>query len=174
MKVDPSIKRDASQRGIAATELLHVRVEYWKTRLEHTLSYTQAAAKQIYLIDGAALAFIYFTVTSLNFSPSIAWFLATLTLVLSSINYVHSQFLVSQQHWYNTCRSNWRHLVAVDPLDEKRLSPKRFTKTLLTSSHGNMKLLHIVISLWFMLLTVLLVLYALGHVTEIQFRELTT
>ncbi len=39
---------------------MELSTHYWLKRLEHTLTHTQTSSRLIYIVDGAALALIYF------------------------------------------------------------------------------------------------------------------
>ena len=48
----------------SSSEEKKLQVDYWMKRLDHTLQHTQASTRQIYLVDGAVIAFIYFMIQS--------------------------------------------------------------------------------------------------------------
>lgn len=151
------------------TDNLETRIDYYKTRLDHTLTHLQIASKMIYLIDGAVLAFAYFLVNTLGFSRCTAFFLAFLSLILAGINFLHSRFILTQQHWYREIDKRMRNL-----LNEKDLQPyeqsdikidwftRKFKKDWFTSSHRNLKHIHLWITIWLLAIFVFLFLYWLG------------
>jgi hypothetical protein len=151
-------------------ENLETRIDYLKMRLDHTLTHLQAASKMIYLIDGAVLAFAYFLVNAFGLSRGIALFLAAVSFILSGINFLHSRFILTQQHWYRQIDIRMREL-----LDERDIPPvpqKRFTKELFTSSHRTLKNIHLWITIWLILIAAFLFLVWLGVFCEIQMRSI--
>jgi len=154
----------------AKKENLETRIDYLKMRLDHTLTHLQIASKMIYLIDGAVLAFAYFLVNAFGLSRGIAAFLAAVSFILAGINFLHSRFILTQQHWYRQIDQRMREL-----LDERDLQPfpeSKVTKNLFTSSHRNLKHVHLWITFWLSGVTILLLLYALGVFCEIQIRNI--
>lgn len=76
-------------------------IDYFITRLEHTISHTQAATKLIYLVNGAILAAVYFEFGKIK-PISIAFLVGgILTLLLSIINFLHANFMAVQNAWYS-------------------------------------------------------------------------
>jgi hypothetical protein len=151
------------------TENLGTRIDYLKMRLDHTLTHLQTASKMIYLIDGAVLAFAYFLVNGFGLSRGIAVFLAAVSFILAGINFLHSRFILTQQHWYRQIDIRMRQL-----LDVRDLAPvpkNRFTKEWFTSSHRNLKHIHLWIAFWLIVATVILLLYGLGLFCEIEMRN---
>jgi hypothetical protein len=152
------------------TENLETRIGYLKMRLDHTLTHLQTASKMIYLIDGAVLAFAYFLVNACGLSRGIAVFLAVVSFILAGINFLHSRFILTQQHWYRQIDIRIREL-----LDERNIPPvpkDKFTKELFTSSHRNLKYIHLWIAFWLIVITAFLFLYGLGVFCEIQIRNI--
>jgi hypothetical protein len=141
-------------------ENLETRISYLKMRLDHTLTHLQTASKMIYLIDGAVLAFAYFLVNTFGLSTGLAFFLAALSLILAGINFLHSRFILTQQHWYREIDIRMREL-----LHERDIPPVPkdiFGKEWFTSSHRNLKHIHLWITFWLIVATVILFLYGLG------------
>jgi hypothetical protein len=146
--------------------LLQYRLEYWQKRLEHTQNYTQSASKQIYLIDGAVLAFIYFIITTLGLSRPVALFILTVVFVLACLNFLHSRFIKVQQHWYLQIDQHLLSLLNQPYMPS--IPKKRFTGKLFISSHRILSQIHIIISLWLLGACLFLFLYALGVIPEIH------
>lgn len=145
------------------------KIDYLTIRLEQTLTHLQIASKQIYLLDGAVLAFAYFVVNAFGFTKPIAFFLGTLSVMLAVLNYIHTQFISTQSHWYRQNDKRIRELLK-EP-DTARLPPKKITKTLFTSSHGNMKKIHLWITLWLVILSVILFVYASGNIEQLPMKK---
>lgn len=157
--------KSSSDEKLVKKENLGMRIDYLKMRLDHTITHLQAASKMIYLIDGAVLAFAYFLVNTFGLSRSISGFLAAISFVLAGINYLQSRFILTQQHWYRQIDQRMREL-----LDERDLQPvpeNRITKNWFTSSHRNLKYIHVWIASWLIVVSVLLLLYASGLFCEI-------
>lgn len=145
--------KDDRTGEVSDLELTKIRVEYWTKRLDQTLSHLQTASKLIYLVDGAVLAFAYFIVNIFGLTRSVAGFLSTVAFVLSCINFLHSRFILNQAHWY---RMNDKHIRNL--LDQKEIVSRR--DGCFNSSNDVLKLIHIVISVWSLLITAILLGYA--------------
>jgi len=145
------------------------RIDYLKMRLEQTLTHLQIASKQIYLIDGAVLAFGYFVVNAFGFTKPIAFFLGTLSLLLAILNYIHAQFISTQSHWYRQNDKRIRELLK-EP-DAPRPPPARIIGNLFTSSHGNIKKIHLCITLWLVILSVILIAYASCNIERLPMKK---
>lgn len=149
-------------------QLLDKRVDYLKMRLDHTLTHLQTASKLIYIVDGAVLAFAYFVINAFGLTKPISIFLGTLAIVLAGLNFLHSRFILTQSHWYRENDKRIRKLLK-EP-DVGRLPDRKYTKDLFTSSHGNLKHIHVWITIWLVIMSVILILYACGLLGEIQMR----
>jgi len=152
------------ERGASEKEDIAIKVDYLKMRMDHTLTHLQAASKLIYLVDGAVLAFLYFLVNAFGLTRGIAFFLAAVTFILAGLNFLHSRFILTQQHWYRELDLRLRKLLKEDDLEP--VPNGKFTKGLFTSSHRNLKHVHIWIFLWLIIATVFLLLYACGAVVS--------
>lgn len=163
-------EKPTTDENPAKKENLGTRIDYLKMRLDHTLTHLQAASKMIYLIDGAVLAFAYFLVNAFGLSRGIAVFLAAVSFILAGINFLHSRFILTQQHWYRQIDIRMKEL-----LEERDLPPvpkNRFTKEWFTSSHRNLKHIHLWIGFWLIITTAILFLYGLGVFCEIQMKSI--
>jgi len=159
-------KPPEGEGSASAKEALTNRIDYLKMRLDHTLTHLQAASKLIYLVDGAVLAFLYFLVNAFGLTRSIAFFLAAVIFVLAGLNFLHSRFILTQQHWYRQLDLRMRKLLDEDDLEP--IPDGKFTKGIFTSSHRNLKHVHTWIFLWLIIATVFLLLYACGLFDEVQ------
>lgn len=145
------------------------KTDYLKMRLDHTINHLQAASKLIYLVDGAVLAFAYFLIDAFGLTKGLAFFLAGITIILAGVNFLHSRFILTQQHWYRQLDKRLREL-----LEERDLEPVeggKITGTLFTSSHRNLKHVYILIVVSLILIAAFLLLYWLGVIPEIQMRN---
>jgi hypothetical protein len=145
------------------------RIDYLKMRIDHTLTHLQTASKLIYLVDGAVLAFVYFVVNAFGLSRPIALFLSTLGVILAGLNYLHSRFILTQSHWYRENDKRIRDLLKEPDIDP--LPASKYTKTLFTSSHRNLKNVHILITFWLIMMSIVLFLYWCDLFEEIQMRN---
>jgi hypothetical protein len=149
---------------------LELRVEYLKTRFDHTITHLHVTNKQIYLIDGAVLTFSYFLITGFGLTKSIALFLAVLSFILAGINFLHSRFILTQQHWYREIDIRIRKLLNEE--DIKPIPKHNIYKNLFTSSHRNLHHIHILIVFWLIFLAIILILYAIGVIPEISIHNI--
>lgn len=156
------MKLDCSTRS-----LLQYRVEFWQKRLDHTLSHTQTASKLIYLVDGGVLAFIYFTVTTFGLSRQSALFVSSVVLLLSCLNFLHARFIRTQQHWYAEIANRLLSLLREAPLPLPKEG--KISGTLFTSSHRILSYVHVLISLWLLVLSILLVFSTFGAFSGLNF-----
>src|SRR5947209_6347519 len=83
-----------SQRGLPPA------ARYWKTRLDHTLQYTQTATRLIYIVNGGVGAIIYFIAGKLHDQPKFIFLIAFLLIVLAVVNVIHGLLLLTQRNWY--------------------------------------------------------------------------
>jgi hypothetical protein len=153
-------KRTSSTEDTSKDEHLDKRVEYLTKRLDHTINHLQTASKLIYIVDGAVLAFAYFMLNTFGFTKRIGFFLGVLSIILAGLNFLHSRFILTQSHWYRENDKRIRSLLKEPDVD--RLPVRKFTKSLFTSSHGNLKHIHVWITCWLVVLSVILFLYASG------------
>ncbi len=79
-----------------------IRVDYWLKRLDHTLSHTQIGSRLIYVVDGALLALLYFSLNTFGTKPSTFFVIAVAlpVLFLSLLNWLHARFILVQYAWY--------------------------------------------------------------------------
>ena len=88
-------------------KLLALRVEFWKKRLDHTLSHTDTSNRQIYIVDGAVLALVYFAMQAFGIDPKgelsrrATGIAAAPTLLMAILNCFHVLLLRSQGTWYS-------------------------------------------------------------------------
>jgi hypothetical protein len=75
-------------------------IDFLTQRLEHTIGHTQTATKLIYLLNGAILAAVYFELGKVQPISAAFKVAAFLTFLLSIINFLHANFLATQNAWY--------------------------------------------------------------------------
>ena len=81
-----------------------IRFDYFKNRLEHTLTFTHQATRHIYIVNGAVLAMTYFVIAA----PAGArvpvdvqlWGPPVLLVILGVVNVAHAGLLFFQARWY--------------------------------------------------------------------------
>lgn len=166
-------KEQTTDKSFANKEALKIKIDYLKSRLDHTLTHLQTASKMIYLIDGGVLAFAYFLVNRFGLSRGIAIILAAVSVILAGVNFLHSRFILTQQHWYRELDIQMRNLLNVEDLTQYEQSKfkidwfaKKFNREWFTSSHRNLKYIHIWIAIWLILTTLILSLYGFGYFPE--------
>lgn len=164
-KKETSDSATAVEKIPAKKENLKIKIDYLKTRLDHTLTHLQTASKMIYLIDGGVLAFGYFLVSKFGLSRNMALFLAPISWILAGINFLHSRFILTQQHWYREIDRRIRDL-----LDQSDLPSftEQFPRSWFPSSHRILKHIHVWIVLWLFLISIFLLLYGFGLIPEIN------
>lgn len=145
-------------------ELTKMRVEYWSKRLDHTLTHTQTSSQLIYLIDGAVLALLYFSIGQLDTSRTVIRLAAFPVLVLAILNGLHSELVRVQQHWYRSIDRKLRERVGETEITD--LPKRRFR--LLSSTHGIYRLIHIVIAVSLVIMAVAMFSYGLGYFPDIK------
>jgi hypothetical protein len=74
--------------------------EYLRLRLEHTLQHLQQATRLIYVVNGAALAMLYF-VAQLESYPYRRGTLGCILIVLGLINWAHALFFMRLAGFYH-------------------------------------------------------------------------
>ena len=121
--------------------------EYYKTRLEHTIAYTQQATRLIYLVNGAVIAFLYFVLNATAL-PNKNLIAILVLILLAIINSLHTFLIESQRRWYSTINEHYARSVGADKIiPEGRLS-----------THKLYALIHIVI-----VIALLLAAFGLGY-----------
>ena len=142
-------------------ELTKLRVEYWTTRSNQTLSHTDSSSRLIYVIDGAVLALVYFAINTLGPSRSVILLMSFPVFMLAVINYLHSEFIRIQHHWTNNIDKRLLEL-----LDEPEVrSPAKSFRV--SSSHGVYRSIHIVIAVSLLIIAIFMVFYGLGNFPNI-------
>src|SRR5207253_2395818 len=82
-------------------------LDYYKTRLGHTLDHTQKATQFIYVVNGAVLAAFYFLT-----GKDVTWTNKThvgvyLLLILLGVNIIHARLISVQHRWYTILDENY-------------------------------------------------------------------
>ncbi len=145
-------------------EQTKMRVDYWTKRLDHTLTHTQTASQLIYLIDGAVLALLYFAVGQLDISRTVILLSTFPVVVLAIINYLHSEFVRVQHHWYRNIDNK-----LIERLGETEIpSPPKSSFRFLSSAHEIYRSIHVVIWVSLALLAVAMFLYGVGCFPNIK------
>lgn len=101
-------------------ELRELRAEYWSKRLDHTLTHTQTSSRLIYLIDGAVLALVYFSVQTLCPTRSVILIGSLPTFLLAVLNGLHARLITLQHSWYSGIDTRLPELLAVDPVQHTK------------------------------------------------------
>lgn len=123
--------------------------EYYKTRLEHTITYTQQATRLIYLVNGAVVAFLYFVIKDAESLPNKNSIVIFVLFLLALINGLHTLLIISQRRWYSTIDEHYAASVRATVIMKKgRLS-----------THILYGLIHFVIVIALILAAVYLFLY---------------
>ena len=86
-------------------------VEYLTKRLDDTLRHNQVSTRNIYFVNGAILAAIYFTFGRQEFAEQWRFFIAAiLSLLLAVVNWLHANFLRNQNSWYGAIDAQIREV----------------------------------------------------------------
>ena len=122
-----------------ADRIHELQVEFWMKRLDHTLSHTDSSNKNIYVVDGAVLAAVYFGLQqfgkadspaspdrmllvfpfiepTVQLVPGVVHVAAWPVLLLCMLNLLHARLVISQGKWYADIDSRLRHLLQQDKL----------------------------------------------------------
>jgi hypothetical protein len=143
-------------------KLVELRTNYWLKRLDHTLTHTQNSSRLIYVVDGAVLALLYFSLQTFGTSRQVILLAALPTLLLAVLNLFHARLIVIQQSWYHGIDGQLRKLLNQPRVEHQ---PKRYW---FGSTHGIYRGMHMVIALFLALLAILMFLYGLGWFPEIK------
>jgi hypothetical protein len=95
-------------------------IDYYKTRLGHTLDHTQKMPQLAYVVNGGILAAFYFLT-----GKDATWLTKThvgiyLLIVLSGINLVQIALLIVQGRWYYVLDERYLASVGINPKDKPR------------------------------------------------------
>lgn len=86
-------------------------VEYLTRRLDDTLRHSQVSTRNIYLVNGAVLAAIYFTFERQEFGGGWMFVVAAaLSMLLAVVNWLHANFLWNQNSWYGAIDAQVREV----------------------------------------------------------------
>ena len=85
-----------TSQGIEDRELRKLRAEYWTKRLDHTLTHTQTSSRLIYLIDGAVLAFVYFSIQTFGATRMVILVTSLPTFFLVALNGLLARLITLQ------------------------------------------------------------------------------
>jgi len=146
--------------------VLPLQVGYWSKRLDHTLTHTATSSRLMYLVDGAVLALLYFSVQTFGISPNgtlsrwIVGVLALPTALLVILSELHVRLLRSQGLWYSEIDGKLLELLKQEPARERERSWSN-------STHGVYRVVHHVIAVFLLIATVVMVLYAIGCIPEL-------
>lgn len=144
---------------------LELQVAYWTKRLEQTLQHTQTSTRQIYLVDGAVLAFLYFLVRAVGTGRGIILFAAVPVFLLAVINYLHAQLIVRQHSWYNGIDAQLRGLLSQSAVEHKYSAEYPWQPK---TSHDAHMWIHRAIMGALIVMVILMVLYGVGYFPEIE------
>jgi hypothetical protein len=82
-----------SGRKAEDKELRKLRAMYWSKRLDHTLTHTQTSSRLIYLIDGAVLALMYFSIRTLGATRPVILLASLPAFLLVALNGLHARLI---------------------------------------------------------------------------------
>ncbi|MFN7916329.1 MAG: hypothetical protein U0Q55_13395 [Vicinamibacterales bacterium] len=139
-------------------KLLSLRTAYWTKRLDHTLNHTQTSSRLIYLLDGAVLAFLYFSVQTLGATRPMFLIASLPTALLAVLNVFHARLITIQHDWYSGIDRKLIELLRVDPVDHRE------PRTRFASTHGIYRAMHITTAIVLCLAAVAMLLYGLGPI----------
>ena len=143
-------------------ELRQLRAEYWTKRLDHTLTHTQTSSRLIYLIDGAVLALVYFSIQTLGATRPVILVASLPTFLLVALNGLHARLIGIQHSWYSGIDATLRGLLKVDPVQHAERFP------VLGSTHGVYRSMHAVMATFLLFAAVAMLLYGLGYFPDLQ------
>ena len=145
---------DEKQRELAAN--------YWLKRLDHTLTHTQTSSRLIYLVDGAVLALIYFSVHTLGASRQVIALMVAPTVLLIAMNVLHARLVIIQRDHYLGIDTRLRNLLQ-QPGVQWRTRRYRFAST-----HGLYCAMHLAVAIFLGIVALAMILYALGCFRELK------
>ncbi len=124
--------------------------EFYKTRLEHTLTHTQRSTGHIYLVNGGLLGLLYFVASAQDLQPAakvIVLFIGLAALTL--INLLHARLLVLQRRWYELFSKKYAEATGAENATIKAGGFPRGT-------HGCYTAIHVVLAVAIFVLAVFL------------------
>jgi len=147
-------------------KLLALRVEFWSKRLDHTLTHTDASNRQIYIVDGAVLALVYFAMQAFGIDPKgelshkVTGIAAVSTLLLAILNCFHVLLLRSQGTWYSEIEKKLLGL-----LDQQSAQPGK--RPWYRGTHRIYAAIHVAITGFLLFASLVLAAYSMGCVETI-------
>ncbi len=145
---------DEKQRELAA--------KYWLKRLDHTLTHTQTSSRLIYLVDGAVLALIYFSVQTLGASRQVIALMVAPTVLLVVMNVLHARLVIIQREHYLGIDTRLRNLLQQPEVQW------RTPRHCFASTHGLYCAMHLAVALFLGVVALAMFLYALGCFGELK------
>ena len=147
------------------TKLTELRVSYWTKRLDHTLTHTQTSSQLIYLVDGAVLALLYFSLQTFGASKSVVLILSAPTMLLALLNLFHARLILIQHAWYSGIDAKLRKYLDQEPVE--------FTtqRRILSSTHQIYRRIHHLIAAFLALAAVFMFLYGQGYFHTLEFQK---
>jgi hypothetical protein len=142
-------------------ELRKLRAEYWSKRLDHTLTHTQTSSRLIYIIDGAVLALMYFSIQTLGASRPVILFASLPTFLLVVLNGLHARLIELQRSWYSGINTKLMELLNVNQVNHIK------SYRVLGSTHRVYRSMHAVIAIFLFLAALIMLLYGLGCFQEL-------
>jgi len=88
--------------------------DYYKTRLEHTITHLQQATRLIYFVSGAIVAMLYFVIEKMGQAPAQRYFGIALLVVLGAVNAIHAQIILVQGQWYRALDIRFAQCIGVE------------------------------------------------------------
>ena len=146
-------------------ELRQLRTEYWSKRLDHTLTHTQTSSRLIYLIDGAVLAFVYFSIQTLGATRPVILVASLPTFLLVVLNGLHARLIGLQHSWYSGIDAKLRCLLRVDQVQHAK------SYRVLGSTHGVYRAMHAIIATFLFLSAVAMLLYGFGCFPDLPLQQ---
>lgn len=111
--------------------------DYYKVRLEQTIQHTQRSSNLFYLVDGALLAMLYFSVEKLGGFALRHELQIALLVFLSLVNVMHCWFVYRQSKWYHE----------IDGIYRAKVGAAEFKRPWGPSSHWLFNVIHLMIAL---------------------------
>jgi hypothetical protein len=99
--------------------------DYYKMRLEHTITHLQQATRLIYFVSGGVIATFYFVFEKLKDDPAQRHLGVGLLVLLGLVNAVHALFIVAQGRWYQAFDAKLAERVGVSRV----IRPSRFSSS---------------------------------------------
>ena len=143
-------------------DLQKLKVGFWTTRLDHTLSHTVNASRLIYIVDGAVLALLAACIDSLGVTRPVVFIMSFPMFILALINLFHSEFVRLQHYWYGSIEAK-----IVDVLGDQPVPRPPKKKVGFASGHGVFRSVHILIAIGLFIIALVMILYGLGYFPEI-------